>query len=128
MKTANGFSLAATENPTFPLDGWAMAVGAVDLATNAVTSDERSAEQIEMLERLVQKLYNGWSHKEVGRRASAYYMPRLADAGMTYSVFVGSLIAIAPRYLDSNSDIDAMEKALPASWKLQRQALLASWL
>ncbi|MCZ2850200.1 hypothetical protein [Modestobacter sp. VKM Ac-2978] len=117
----------ATETKTLPLHGWAMATGAVDLTTNEVTEDERSTEQIEMLEGLVNQLYNGWSHKQVGRRASAYYMPRLADSGMSYAVFVGSLIALAPRRLDSNSDIEEMRKALPPAWASERETLSRSW-
>jgi hypothetical protein len=128
MSTAGGFSLVATETKTLPLHGWAMATRAVDLATNEVIRDERSTDQIEMLEGLVDQLYNGWSHREVGRRASAYYMPRLADSGMSYAVFVGSLIALAPRHLDSNSDIEAMKKALPPAWASEREALSRSWL
>lgn len=72
-------------------------------------------------------LYNGWSHREVGRRATAYYMPKLVDTGMTYEIFVGSLLAIDPRHLDSNSDIEAMKKALPPTWAAERTALAESW-
>lgn len=61
-----------------------------------------------MLESFVDQFYNGWAHKQVGRRASAYYLPKLADSGMTYDVFVGSLIALDPGHLDSNRDIDEM--------------------
>jgi hypothetical protein len=124
MSTARGFSLVAPETKTLPLHGWAMATSAVD----EVTKDERSTEQIEMLEGLVDQLYNGWSHREVGRRASAYYMPRLADSGMSYAVFVGSLIALDPRHLDSTADIEAMNKALPPAWASEREALSRSWL
>jgi hypothetical protein len=128
MSTAAGFSLVATATKTLPLHGWAMATSAVNFATNEVTTDERSTDQIEMLEGLVDQLYNGWSHREVGRRATAYYMPRLANSGMSYAVFVGSLIALDPRHLDSNSDIEAMAKALPPAWVSERQAPSRSWL
>jgi hypothetical protein len=47
---------------------------------------------------------------------------------MSYAVFVGSLIALAPRHLDSNSDIEAMKKALPPAWASEREALSRSWL
>lgn len=127
MKAADGRSVVATESPLFPLHGWAMAVGALNLATNEVTSDERTPEQVTLLTRLMDSLYNGWSHREVGRRATAYYMPKLVDTGMTYEIFVGSLLAIDPRHLDSNSDIEAMKKALPPTWAAERTALAESW-
>ncbi len=55
-------------------------------------------------------------------------MPMLAASGMTYAVFVGSLIALDPRHLDSNSDIEAMRRALPPAWVSEREALSRSWL
>lgn len=127
MRTANGHSIAATELPTFPIAGWAMAVGAIDLSSGDVTEDVRSSQEMEMLESFASQLYNGWSHKQVGRRASAHYLPLLAKSGMSYSVFVGSLIALDPAHLDSNTDIDAMHKSLPAEWLAERETLLRSW-
>ena len=60
-----------------------MAVAAINLHTGRPTTDTRTVEQVEMVEELVDQLYNGWSHKQVGRRASAYYLPILAASGMT---------------------------------------------
>lgn len=125
--TARGHSLVATESPTFPLVGWAMATGAVNLETGERTEDTRTAEQIEMVEAFADQLYNGWSHQQVGRRASAYYLPKLAESGMSYEVFVGSLLAVDPGHLDSNPDIDAMKKALPPAWRQQQEALVMAW-
>jgi hypothetical protein len=68
---AAGNSIVATEAPSLPLHGWAMAVSAVNLVTNDVTANVRTADQIDLLEHLVDQVYNGWSHKEVGRRACA---------------------------------------------------------
>ncbi len=130
MRTADGRSVAAIEVPTLPLSGWAMAVGAVNLRTGEPAVDTRTAEQTEMVAMFVSQLYNGWSHKVVGRRASAYYMPKLAASGMTYPEFVGSILALDPMHLDSNSDINAMHKALPPVWEAERAALLGhrQWL
>lgn len=123
MRTAAGHSLVVTELPSVPLDGWAMAMGAIDLSTSLPTPDTRSDEQREMLETFVDQLYNGWAHKQVGRRASAYYLPKLAESGLSYAQFLGAVLAIDPGHLDSNSDIAEMERALPSVWREQRSAL-----
>jgi len=123
MTTADGRSLVATEIPNVPLHGWAMAVSAINLHTGEPTVDTRTAEQVELVEAFVDQLYNGWSHKQVGRRASAYYLPKLAESGMIYAEFVGSVVALDPAHLDSNSDIEAMRKALPPRWEAERRAL-----
>jgi hypothetical protein len=117
MSTAAGHALAATEQPTCPLAGWAMAVGALNLATGDVTPDTRTADQKKILDHFISQLYNGWSHKQVGRPASAHWLPKLAASGMTYVTFLGSLLADAPRYLDSRDDITEMKRALPRSWQ-----------
>jgi hypothetical protein len=127
MVRAASHAVAATESPFLALEGWAMAAGAVNLATNEVTPDQRSPEQVSLIAELVDGLYNGWSHPEVGRRATAYCLPKLAESGMSYGVFVGSLLAQIPRRLISRSDIRAMEKALPARWEAERMANTVSW-
>lgn len=127
MSAAEDHPIAATEQPTFPLQGWAMATGALNLATGEITADERSSEQLELISTFVDQLYNGWRHPQVGRRACAYYLPKLAAAGMTYPIFVGSLIALDPRHLDRNDDIKAMTKALPATWTAEVEALRNAW-
>jgi len=123
MGTAAEHSLVATEIPSVPLEGWAMAMGAVDLSTGEPTPDTRTDDQREMLETFVDQLYNGWAHKQVGRRASAYYLPKLAESGLSYGHFLGAVLAIDPGHLDSNSDIAEMERALPPLWKEQRSKL-----
>lgn len=127
VQTAGGHSVVATESPTFPLLGWAMASGALNLEAGEPTEDTRTAPQIEMVEAFADQLYNGWAHKQVGRRASAYYLPKLAETGMPYDVFVGSLLALDPGHLDSKRDIDEMHKALPPVWSGQRSALSNAW-
>lgn len=127
MRTADGRSLAATESATLPLIGWAMATRAVDLETGESTPDTRTDEQIEMLEAFADQLYNGWEHKQVGRRASAYYLPRLADSGMTYEAFVGSLIALDPGHLQSTQDVASLKKVLPPAWRSQLEQISNAW-
>jgi hypothetical protein len=104
-----------------------MATGALNLETGKKTEDSRTASQVEMIEALTDQLYNGWAHKQVGRRASAYYLPKLAESGMRYDVFVGSLLALDPGHLESNRDIQEMYKALPAAWAEQRSTLSNAW-
>lgn len=125
--SADGHSVVATESPTFPLRGWAMATGALNLETGDHTQDVRTDSQVEMIKAFADQLYNGWSHKQVGRRASAYYLPKLAESGMEYDIFVGSLLALDPGHLDSNRDIEEMYKVLPATWAEQRAALRTAW-
>lgn len=48
-RTANGHSVVVTELPTFPLRGWAMATGALNLETDEQTQDSRTGSQIKML-------------------------------------------------------------------------------
>lgn len=126
-RTANGHSVVATESHTFSLRGWAIATRALNLETGEQTPDSRTESQIEMLEGFVDQLYNGWAHKQVGRRASAYYLPKLVETGMTYDLFVGSLLALDPGHLDSNPDIDEMYRALPLAWAEQRAQLSRRW-
>lgn len=104
-----------------------MATGALNLATMQPTSDSRTPEQREMLQAFAPLLYNGWSHPEVGRRASAHYLPKLAASGMTYAVFVGSMIALDPAHLDSAQNVEAMGKSLPPEWAAQRAKLNQFW-
>jgi hypothetical protein len=128
MLAADGHSIATTELPGMALLGLAMATRALNLATGEVTEDQRTPEQKWLLEAFVPQLYNGWSHKQVGRVATIHYLPLMVDAGMSYMVFVGSLLAICPQYLDSNSDIDAMKRALPPTWQAEASAARWSWL
>ncbi|MDE0804067.1 MAG: hypothetical protein OSA99_12170 [Acidimicrobiales bacterium] len=126
MQTANGNVIVATETPMLPLDGWAGAVGAVNLLTGEQEPDRRTVEQVELLDRFVSLLYNGWAHKQVGRRASATYLPKLVEAGMSYSMFVGSMLVADPRHLDSLSDIAEMKRALPEAWREQDRRVVTA--
>lgn len=47
MQSAGGRSIVATEVPTVPLHGWAMAAGAVNLHTGEPAEDTRTPEQVE---------------------------------------------------------------------------------
>lgn len=111
MDCADGSSIAVTEHPAFPLKGWAMALGALDLRTKRPTPDERTPEQLEIFESMVDQLYGGWSHPS-GKSAAKYYLPQLAEAGMSHAIFSGALLAVAPERCDK----EMIEKNLPPKW------------
>jgi hypothetical protein len=111
MACADGSSIAVTEHAAFPLKGWASALGAIDLRTNLPTRDERTPEQLEIFDSLVDQLYGGWSHPS-GKSAAKYYLPRLADAGMSHAVFSGALLAVAPERCDR----EMIKKNSPPTW------------
>lgn len=111
MDCAHGSSVAVTEHPAFPLRGWAMTLGALDLRTKRPTIDERTPEQLELFESMVDRLYGGWSHPS-GKSAARYYLPRLAEAGMTHAIFSGALLAVAPERCDR----ELINKNSPPTW------------
>lgn len=112
MQCADGSSVLLHEHPTFPLMGWAMALGAVNLRTLRPTPDTRSDEQREQIEDLIFSTYNGW-RAEPGRNAARYALPRLERSGMTWAIFVGSVLAIDPRACD----LLEIEKVAPRAWR-----------
>lgn len=111
MDCAHGSSVAVTEHPAFPLKGWAMTLGALDLRTKRPTIDERTPEQLELFESMVDQLYGGWSHPS-GKSAAKYYLPQLAGAGMTHAIFSGALLAVAPERCDR----ELIKKNSPPTW------------
>jgi hypothetical protein len=111
MDCADGFSIAVTEHPAFPLRGWAMTLGALDLRTKRPTPDERTPEEIEIFESMVDQLYGGWSHPS-GKSAAKYYLPQLAEAGMSHAIFSGALLAVAPERCDR----EMIKKSSPPTW------------
>lgn len=112
MVCAAGSSILVTEHPMFPLHGWAMALGAHNLRTMRPTPDVRTHEQRELLAALLGQLYGGWGHVS-GKRAAKHYLPLLADAGMSWSTFVGSVLAADP----GRCDTDAIAKHAPPRWR-----------
>lgn len=117
MDDADGSSIVVTEHPAFPLKGWAMTLGALDLRTMRPTPDTRTAEQIALLDDLVGSLYGGWSHP-TGKRAGRGYLAALAEAGMTRAVCEGSLLAVAPERCDRK----AIDRHAPAAWREETRA------
>ncbi|MCR6030798.1 hypothetical protein GGQ22_05005 [Nocardioides sp. zg-579] len=111
MDCADGSSIAVTEHPAFPLKGWAMALGALDLRTKRPTPDERTPQQLEIFQSMVDQLYGGWSHPS-GKSAAKYYLPQLADAGMSHAIFSGALLAVAPERCDR----EMIKKNSPPKW------------
>ncbi|GAB3049628.1 hypothetical protein GCM10027053_05480 [Intrasporangium mesophilum] len=110
--------LCLTEHPTFPLIGWAMHTGALDLMTGAITEDTRKPEHVKEIESLEDMSYNGW-HSSPGKYAKGG-MAELAGDGLTWSVFVGSLAAINPRRAHGKD----LDKLLPTAWKDEKAELL----
>jgi hypothetical protein len=107
MLAADGHAIAATET-TFPPEGWAMPLKAIDLRAGEVTRDTRTWKQRATLVRLVQVLESGWS-SEVASIAAPRYLAELADSGMTSAVWAGSLVALSVE----NAHLDAA-RAVPA--------------
>ena len=112
MACARGSSLVVTEHPALLLEGWAMALGAIDLRTGEVTADTRTDEQRADLDHLVDSLYNGW-RGVIGVRAAQRVLPKLAESGMTWAVFVGSILALDP----SRVEVKEMKRYAPQVWQ-----------
>ena len=111
MRCASGSSLVATEHPQLPLEGWAMALGAVNLRTGEVTEDTRTPEQQELIEQVVSTAYNGWTSAP-GDSAARRVLPELAESGLSWATFFGSVLAIEPHRADPKE----LMKVSPAAW------------
>ena len=95
MATAKGSSLVVTEHPAMPLVGWAMQMRALDISTGAVTEDTRSPEQLKLIGQAVELACQGWRYIP-GDRVARCVMPELAESGLSWAVFVGSVLALDP--------------------------------
>jgi hypothetical protein len=113
MFAADGHAIAATE-ASFPLKGWAMAVHALDLRSGEVTMDTRTWEQRATLARLGDVLTNGWSG-ELAKQMVPGYLEQLADSGMTWAVWAGSMVALSPEH----ADLAEAEQYLPDAWRAE---------
>lgn len=118
MLAANGSSICATETPTFPLAGWAMVTGAMDLMSGDVTPSTITTEQSSRLEHLAAQGYNSWS-SDPGKRTAPFLMSELAESGLPYRIFVGALVALTPQH----ADLKSLERHLPSAWVRERQEL-----
>ncbi len=116
MHAAEEHPIAVTETD-FPLGGWAMEVHALDLRTDEVTKDTRTWEQRATLSRLVDVLYKGWSG-ELAQQMVPGYLEELADSGMTWSVWAGSMVALSPEH----ADLQEAERYLPDAWRTEMSA------
>jgi hypothetical protein len=117
MSCADGFALVIEEHPALPLGAWAAELGALDLRTGQPTDDHRIPELVEWVRGLASSLYNGWSSLP-GSAAAKHRMPELAAAGMTWSDFVGTLLAMAPHHVEEKG----MLKWAPPAWKQEIEA------
>jgi hypothetical protein len=111
MHAAVGHPIAVTET-ILPLGGWAMEVHALDLRTGEVTEDTRTWDQRATLARMVDVLYQGWSG-ELAKQMIPGYLKELADSGMTWSVWAGSMVAMCPKH----ADLEEAGPYLPAAWR-----------
>lgn len=75
--------------------GWAIEMGAVNLATGEVEPDPVTPETRETIAGIVQVGYNGWSRSSHGGKAIERHRAELAaDPGFTPGLIVGSTIAL----------------------------------
>lgn len=116
MHCAQGSSLIVVENPFLPLAGWAMQLGAVDLSTGTVTRDVRTFQQVEQLAQMVDQGYNGW-RSEPGLGSARHHMPRLAEMGMSWWVFFGSVLGMNPH----RADLAELTRLAPREWRTQME-------
>ena len=117
MHAAEEHPIAVTET-VFPLGGWAMEVHALDLRTGEVTKDTRTWDQRATLARLVDVLYKGWCGELATQRVPGY-LEELADSGMTWSVWAGSMVALTPE----RADLQEAEQYLPDAWRTEMSGL-----
>ena len=115
MHRADGYSLCATEHPAYPLLGWAMVLGAVDVTTGVRTPSTISAKQMDTLRHLAASGYNSYASPP-GNRAAPSSMARLAESGLSYAIFIGALMALAPDHADPKMLI----RHLPPRWREER--------
>lgn len=114
MQCAIGASLVVVENPYFPLEGWAMQLGAIDLTSGEPSQDTRTTEQVEEIAMMVDQGYNGWRSLP-GNRSAEQHMPRLAESGMSWWVFFGSVLAMNPH----RADLKELTRRSPARWRTE---------
>jgi hypothetical protein len=113
MHAADGHAIAVTET-TFPLEGWAMELRAVDVSTGEASVDTRTDEQRQLLARLVRVLDDGWMGP-LARRMACAYLQQLAGTGMTWAVWAGSMVALRPE----SADLYQAEQYLPQTWRAE---------
>jgi hypothetical protein len=80
IRCARGSHLAVVETVACPLLGWAMEVGAVDLAADAVTADTRSDEARGLLDGIHFYGNNGWG-PDFDKRQASRLLADLRDRG-----------------------------------------------
>jgi hypothetical protein len=115
LACARGYSIVAVEHPSLPLHGWAAAVGAIDLRTGDVVADPLNQQQRDRIDSIVRQAYNGW---KAARRFVSEPMAELADAGVTWWDFVGTVFAVEARRVDF-SELRALA---PAPWRAEDEA------
>jgi hypothetical protein len=115
LACARGYSIVAVEHPSLPLHGWAAAVGAVDLRTGNVVEDTLFEQQRDRIGFIVSQAYNGW---QAARRIVSGSMAELADAGVSWWDFIGSIFAIEPHRVE----VEALRQFAPKPWQEEDKA------
>lgn len=89
---ARGSSLAVVETIQFPLIGWAMELGALNLLTGEPTPDVRSDHQRAELERVNFYGNNGWTRGFGASQASRVLSDVLRQDHLSADVIVGTML------------------------------------
>jgi hypothetical protein len=108
MQTAMGMgqsALCAIERPNFPLLGWAMETGAVNLLTGEITPDTRTEEQKKLLQFVKTAGDKGW-HDSHAAMTVPGMLAKLQDSGLGINVVCGVMLACGA----SASGIDKLRR------------------
>lgn len=89
---ARSSSLAVVETVSYPLLGWAMEVGALNLLTNEPTPDTRTDSQRKLLDRIHFYGNNGWT-TGFGKNQTTRILQDTNAEGMACDVILGSMVA-----------------------------------
>jgi hypothetical protein len=93
VRYARGSSLAVVESVSCPLFGWAIEVGAVNLATGQVTEDTRTIQQREGLDRIHFYGNNGWAPRHDRAQVAGIVKDLIDQPGMSADVILGCMVA-----------------------------------
>jgi hypothetical protein len=93
MSLAHGSSLVVVETREYPLIGWAVEVGAVNLVTGAATPDTRTADQRIELKRVHSYGNNGWARGFGQEQAKVVLRDLLGELGASKDIILGYMVA-----------------------------------
>jgi hypothetical protein len=90
---ARNSSLALVEDRTYPLIGWAMETGALNLRTAEPTPDTRTPHQRKELEHILFNGNNGWADEFAANQTLRILRDLLSNAPLSPEVIVGTMLA-----------------------------------